>query len=146
MTEWRKIYTNIRLGGGDGFTFVTIPHITYPEEVAIEFIKRFLPVEKHDNDFAIRRALACPESAIRMYLCKTMSSTFCIGMGSRDQRTVFYIGARRPQDIFKLILKVPEADKTYTWASEIKFSVRVAEGDDYDPEKFKQGTLHRGMA
>lgn len=146
MTEWNKIYTDIQLSGGDGFTFVTLPYITWPEENADAFIKQFIPEEKHDHVFTIKRANADPLSALRMYLCRTMSSTFCIGRGSRDQRGVFYIGARRPQDIFKLILKIPNAKKTYTWASDIKFSVRVAEDDNYDPEKFMKGTLPGGIA
>lgn len=146
MTEWNKIYTNIHLGGSDGFTFITLPYVTWPDEDAEAFIKRFIPKENHNNTFVMERVRANPLSALRMYLCKTMSSTFCIGIGSRNQRTVFYIGARHPQDIFKLILKIPGATKTYTWGSEIKFSVRVAEGDDYDPEKSTKGTLPRGIA
>lgn len=145
MTEWTKIYTNVCLSGADEFTFVTLPFITWPEDAAEEFMKQFIPEEKHDDVFTMARAKADPPSIIRMYLCKTMSSTFCISRGSRDQRTVFYIGARRPQDIFKLILKIPDAKKTTTWESAMKFSIRVAEGDDYDPEKHQQGIMHRGM-
>jgi len=145
MTEWNRIYSGVYLSGADGFTFLTIPYITYPEKDAIELIKRFLPVEKHDNEFAMKRALACPDSAIRMYLCKTMSSTFSIGKGDRTHQTVYYIGARRPQDIFKLLLKIPEAEKVTMWGDRMKFSVRVAENDDYDPERHKD-KLQRGMA
>lgn len=145
MTEWNKIYTNIQLSGSDGFTFITLPYVTWPEGDGKAFILPFIPEEKHDDDFAIKRAVVNPLPILRMYLCKIMSSTFCIGAGSRDRQAVYYIGARNPQDIFKLILKISGAKKTYTWPTEIKFSIRVAENDDYDPEKFKKGTLPGGI-
>lgn len=146
MTEWTKIYSKVNISGTDGFTFVTLPNITFPEEEVLKFIKKLLPKEKHDNEFAMKRAIADVRSALRMYLCQTMSGTFCIGQGSRDRESVFYIGARRPQDIFKLILKLPDANKVRVWESGMLFMVRVAEGDDFDPEKFKCGTKPRGWA
>jgi len=145
MTEWNRIHNRVNLSGADGFTFLTLPYITFPEEDAKAFIKRFVPDEKHDNEFAMKRAAVDPVSAIRMYLCRTMSSSFCIGRGSRNDQSVFYIGARRPQDIFKLLLKIPESEKVTTWDSQMVFTVRVAENDDFNPDKFKNGTILRGM-
>ena len=145
MTEWNRIYNRVNISSTDGFTFLTIPFITWPEDESVAFIKRFMLEEKHDNEFAMKRAVADPVSTIRMYLCRTMSSTFCLGRGSRNEQTVFYIGARRPQDIFKLLLKIPEADKITTWDSQMSFTVRVAESDDFDPEKHKD-KLQRGIA
>lgn len=146
MTEWNKIYSRVNISGADGFTFVAIPHITWPEDEAITFIKTLLPKEKHDNEFAMARARIDPVSALRMYLCETMSGTFCIGQGSLNQQSVFYVGARRPQDIFKLLLKIPDATKISAWESGMDFSVRVAENDDFDPEKHKRGIRPRGWA
>lgn len=146
MTEWNKIYSRVNISGADGFTFVTLPNITFPEEEVENFIKKLLPNEKHDNEFAMKRAIADPISALRMYLCATMSGTFCIGQGSREQKSVYYIGARRPQDIFKLILKLPDANKITAWESRMDFMVRVAVGDDFDPEKHKLGIRPRGWA
>jgi len=141
MTEWNKIYPKERISGADGFTFVTLPFITWPEKDANEWIEQFVPEEKHGNDFAMARAKADPISAVRMYLCQTMSSTFCIGRGDRNQQSVYYIGARRPQDIFKLILKIPNATKTKTWPTDTNFSIRVAENDDFNPHKHRQGII-----
>ena len=146
MTEWTRIYNRMNISGADGFTFVTLPNVHHPEEEAIKFVKKLLPKEKHDNEFAMARAIADPISALRMYLCATMSGTFCIGRGSRESVSVYYIGARRPQDIFKLILKLPDANKITSWESGMDFMIRVAEGDDYDPEKYKRGTRPRGWA
>lgn len=146
MTEWNKIYNRVKVSAADNFTFVTLPLVRFPEKDAEEFIKRLVPKEKHDNDFAMARAMACPDSALRMYLCATMSSTFCIGIGSRGQQTVFYIGGRRPQDIFKLLLKLPDTEKTTTWDTGMDFMIRVAEADDFNPERHKQGAMSRGWA
>lgn len=146
MTEWNKIYTGMNITGKDGFTFVTIPYVAWPGDKAEEFIKQFIPKSKHDDEFTIRRAVVDPLSAMRQYLCSTMSSTFCIGIGSREQKSVFYIGARKPQDIFKLLLKNSDIKKTYTWSTDIRFSIRVAKEDDYDFEKSQEGILPRGMA
>ena len=142
MTEWSNIYPKERISGADGFTFVTLAYITWPEADADEWIKRFVPEEKHNNEFAMARAKADPISAVRMYLCQTMSSTFCIGRGSRNDQSVFYIGARRPQDIFKLILKIPNATKTKTWPTDTSFSIRVSESDDFNPNKHRQGIIN----
>lgn len=144
MTEWSRIYNRMNICGTDGFTFITLPNIRHPEEEIIKFIKKLLPKEKYDNEFAMKRAIADPTSALRMYLCATMSGTFCIGQGSRKQESVYYIGARRPQDIFKLILKLPGANKITSWETGMAFMIRVAEGDDFDPEKFKCGVRPRG--
>jgi len=144
MTEWNRIYARVKISGSDGFTFVTIPNVTWPEDEAEKFIKKLMPKEKHDNEFAMKRAIVDPISALRMYLCATMSSTFCIGRGSLDRQSVFYVGARRPQDIFKLLLKIPDATKVTVWESGMNFTVRVAENDDYDPEKFKRGNIQQG--
>jgi len=145
MTEWNKIYNGKHLSTADKFTFVTLPCITWPEPDSEEFLKSILPADKKDSPMANARAKAHPESAIRMMLCSTMSSTFCIGMGSRNDQTVFYIGARREQDLFKLILKIPGVNKTNSWPREMKFSIRVAANDDYDPERHLD-KLQRGMA
>jgi hypothetical protein len=75
-----------------------------------------------------------------------MSSTFCLGKGSRNDQSVFYVGARRPQDIFKLLLKIPEAEKVTTWETSMDFTVRVAESDDFNPEKHKSGSIQRGIS
>jgi hypothetical protein len=146
MTEWTRIYSRVKVSSPDGFTFITLPNVTFPEEEVEKFIKKMLPKEKHDNEFAMARAKADPISALRMYLCATMSGTFCIGRGSLDKQSVFYVGARRPQDIFKLLLKIPDATKVSVWESGMDFSIRVAEGDDFDPEKHKRGTRPRGWA
>lgn len=142
MTEWNKIYNHVRLSSADGFTFVTLPNVTWPQDGVEDFLKRLLPKDKQNSEFAIRRAHVDPMSAIRMYLCETMSSTFCLGYGQRNHAMVFYIGARRPQDIFKLILRLPTTSKTNSWPSDMVFSVRVAENDDYNPEKHLQGIIN----
>ncbi len=141
MTEWNKIYNNVGLSSADGFTFVTLPNVTWPQEEADEFIRSLLPKNKQNSEFTIKRALVDPVSAVRMYLCATMSSTFCLSYGQRTDDMVFYIGARRPQDIFKLILRLPNASKINSWPSNMTFSIRVAENDDYNPEKHRQGLI-----
>lgn len=146
MTKWTKIYNRVYISGADGFTFVTLPNIHHPEEEEIKFIKKLLPKEKHDDEFAMKRAIADPISTLRTYLCTTMSGTFCIGQGSRNSASVYYIGARRPQDIFKLILKLPDANKITAWETGMSFTVRVAEGDDFDPDKHKRGIRPIGWA
>ena len=46
MTEWSRIYSRVKVSGADGFTFVTLPNVRFPEEEAEKFIKRLLPKEK----------------------------------------------------------------------------------------------------
>lgn len=146
MTTWAKIYSKVRLTSADGFTFATMPNITWPQEDADEFLKHLLPADKQNSEMAFKRALVDPKFALRMYLCETMSSTFCIGYGDRNNKSVFYIGARRPQDIFKLLLRLPNISKTNSWPRDMTFFVRVAENDDYDPEKHMKGIQPQGIA
>ena len=38
MTEWNRIHNRVNLSGADGFTFLTLPIIAFPEKDAKAFI------------------------------------------------------------------------------------------------------------
>ena len=132
-TDWSGgYYVGIHLTGADGFMFVTVDNNSI-DNVTENNVMLFLPKHKRDCPLAIRRALACHAAAIQSFLRRTLSSSFCIGY-NKNHIGPYYIGTRKPQDIFKLLLKVPTMKRVTSWPSNIEFAVIVAKDDDYIPQ------------
>ena len=130
MSKWSAIYTNAQVSSGDGFHWIRIPYVAWvPEGEKNPFVE-MLDV-KTDKELS-------PRSAMRIYMCRAMNSTFCIGQeSSGDGGLMFVIGVRSEKDIFQLKLRFAEATETKIWSHGTTFYIRVLEGDYWS----ENGTL-----
>lgn len=135
MTQWSKIYTDVYLSGTDGFNFFTIerPYGLFDDGTKEqEFVDALLPNRKRRIVNGIEIPMTS-SGAVREYLANSTRSTHAFAYGDRNGEGVFYIGTRSSRDLFKLLLKFPNADNIKTWPSTMLFTVRVAEGDEFVP-------------
>lgn len=130
MSKWSAIYTDAQISSGDGFHWIRIPFVWWtPPDEKNPFVE-MLGI-KTDKELS-------PESAMRIYLCKTMNSTFCLGKESSGNGSLmFVIGVRSEKDIFQLKLRFATAIETKIWSYGTQFYVRVFEGDHWS----EKGTL-----
>lgn len=132
MTNWSQMHTDVLIGGGDGFSFITLPVPLHDwrvqdgklsdEEAA--FVELCLPGRKPRVINGVERPYE-PYNALRMFLCESMSSTFALA----EHQGKYYIGMRSNKDLFKLNLKFEDSSNIKIWDSRIKFYIRVEEGD-----------------
>ncbi len=134
MTEWSQIHSNVHISGNDGFSFIVLPTPVHDwrvqdgklsdEEAA--FVELCLPGRKPRVIAGVERPYE-PYTALRMYLCESMSYTFAMC----ESKGNYYIGVRSKKDLFKLNLKFEDCDNIKIWDSKMTFYVRTAEGDTF---------------
>lgn len=124
MSKWSAIHSDVQVSSGDGFHWIRIPFVAWaPKDEKNPFVES-LGI-KTDKELS-------PDSAMRIYMCKAMNSTFCLGIESSGVGgLMFVIGVRSEKDIFQLKLRFAEATETKIWSYGIKFYVRVLEGDHF---------------
>lgn len=122
MSKWSAIYTDVQVSSGDGFRWIRIPYVAWvPPGEKNPFVE-MLGI-KTDKELS-------PESAMRIYLCKTLNSTFCMGTElSGAGGLMLVIGVRSEKDVFQLKLRFADATETKVWSYGTRFYVRVLEGD-----------------
>jgi len=127
MSKWCAIHPNAQISSGDGFHWIRLPYIAWvPQGEKNPFIESLgIKTDK----------VLGPESAMRMYLCRAMNSTFCIGKESSGiGGLMFVIGVRSEKDVFQLKLRFAEAVETKMWSYGTNFYVRVLEGDHWSED------------
>lgn len=130
MSKWSAIHSDVQISSGDGFRWIRIPYVAWmPKGEKNPFVE-MLGI-KTDKELS-------PDSAMRMYMCKAMNATFCLGKESDGTGgLMFVIGVRSEKDIFQLKLRFANATETKIWSYGTQFYVRVLEGDDWS----EKGTL-----
>lgn len=130
MSKWSAIHTDVQVSSGDGFRWIRIPYVAWVPQGEKNSFVELLGI-KTDKELS-------PDSAMRMYMCRAMNSTFCIGRESSGAGgLMFVIGVRSEKDIFQLKLRFANAIETKIWSYGTQFYVRVLEGDTFS----ENGTL-----
>jgi len=124
MSKWSAIHSDVQVSSGDGFHWIRIPYTAWvPPGEKNPFVE-MLGI-KTDKELS-------PVSAMRMYLCRAMNSTFCMGTEpSGIGGLMVVVGVRSEKDIFQLKLRFAEAVETKVWSFGTNFYVRVLEGDHW---------------
>ncbi len=127
MSKWSAIHSYVHVSSGDGFHWIRIPHVSWmPRGEKNPFVE-MLGI-KTDKKLS-------PDSAMRIYMCRYMNSTFCIGHESNGTGgLMFVIGVRSEKDVFQLKLRFSNAEETKIWSYGTTFYVRVLEGDTFSED------------
>lgn len=145
MTKWSAIHNDVHIVAGDNFHFIKLYYDgLYGRDITMEkFIRRLDPDIKikivGENIYSLARNI------LRMRLCKTLNSTFCLAEAKEEYKSLFYIGMRSKKDLFKLKLKWPDLIETKTWSNQLLFYVRVIDGDSFSPKEFSITNLDYGI-
>lgn len=130
MSKWSSIYSDVKISTGDGFYFIRLPYTFWVPAGEINPFVEMLGI-KTDKQLS-------PQSAMQIYLCNTMISTFCFGKEFGDSRnSSFIIGVRDEKDLFQLKLRFANSVETRIRETGTKFYVRVRDGDHFSED----GTL-----
>lgn len=143
MSKWSAIHPSVEIRGTDGFRMLSFE---MPPYSAMDKLATKLSTEKSNPHEEFMRKLIPdgpmprnPKDALKMYLTRIASSSFCVGNANRfdegENKSIFLAGFRSEKDMFKILLTWPDADQCATWRSSTKFFVRVAEGDEFTPSE-----------
>ena len=124
MSKWSAIHSDVQVSSGDGFRWIRIPYVVWAPKGEKNPFVEMLGI-KTDKELS-------PESAMRIYLCKAMNSTFCLGTESSGAGSLMLVfGVRSEKDIFQLKLRFADSVETKIWSYGTQFYVRVLEGDHW---------------
>jgi len=154
MSKWSAIHPSVQIASTDGFRMLVFEMPSYG---AMDKLASKLTEERTDPHEEFMRKLIPegplprnPKDALKMYLTRTASSSFCVGNANRhfeNDKAMFLAGFKSEKDMFKLLLTWPDAQQTTTWSNRTRFFVRVAKDDEFtpseniDPAKFKSGEV-----
>lgn len=123
MSKWSSIHSDVHVSTGDRFYFIRISYIAWtPFSEKNPFVE-MLGI-KSDK-------LLSPLSALTIYMCNAVSSTFCIGREFNDGKSAFIIGVRDERDLFQLKLRFADSTVTKVRETNTNFYVRVRDGDHF---------------
>lgn len=142
MTTWTQLHTSVHVSGGDRFSFQLIRapefdwslvHSDIQSQADKDFIAQCLPNRKPKLINGVERPMT-PHTALRMYLCESMSTTFALGQTQHNNVSYFMVGSRSQKDLFKIQLKFPETTTIKVWDANTQFYIRVSEGDSFSED------------
>lgn len=136
MSKWCAIYPKEHVKSKDGFRMINFPvperkffkklsaKLSNKPEPEDEFIRKLIP----DGPLPLGRL-----NAIKMYLNRVATSSFCVGQNQSPIEEAYLIGFREEKDMFKILLTWSNAKQVNSWRSTTNFFVRVADGDTFEP-------------
>ena len=136
MSKWSAIHPLVHIKSKDGFRMVLFP---MPEKRFFQKLGAALSNKPEPEDEFMRKLIPdgpLPRSrlsAMKMYVSRVATSTYCVGRSGSPAGEAYLIGFREEKDIFKILLIWPDAKQVNSWRSNTNFFVRVAEGDEYEP-------------
>ena len=139
MSKWRAIHPTAQLTAADGFRMLVFEMPSYS---AMDKLTTALSEgEKSPHEEFMRKLIPDgpmprnPKDALKMYLTKHASSSFCVGNANRhyeDDKAMFLAGFRSDKDMFKMLLSWDGVQQATSWSGRTRFFVRIAADDDVE--------------